>query len=120
MEENNEFSMLEKYGEDYSKKTYVTDPAIAREEEIKQAILILLTPDKSAILVGKPGIGKTAIVEGIAYRIQQGLVPDALKGQRLIKVNVTSIMGTAVSEGQVEQKQLVKGNSFCLLMKLIY
>ncbi len=102
--QNEEVSLLEKYGEDYTKKEYITDPAIARDEEIKQAIIILLTPDKSAILVGKPGIGKTAIVEGIAYRIQKGMVPEVLKGMRLIKVNVSSIMGTAVSGGALEQR----------------
>jgi ATP-dependent Clp protease ATP-binding subunit ClpA len=102
--QNEEVSLLAKYGEDYTKKEYITDPAIARDEEIKQAIIILLTPDKSAILVGKPGIGKTAIVEGIAYRIQKGMVPDVLKGMRLVKVNVSSIMGTAVSGGALEQR----------------
>ena len=102
--QNEEVSLLEKYGEDYTKKEYITDPAIAREEEIKQAILILLTPDKSAILVGKPGIGKTAIIEGIAYRIQKGMLPDVLKNQRIIKINVSSIMGTAVSNGSLEQR----------------
>lgn len=102
--QNEEGSLLAKYGEDYTKKEYITDPAIARDEEIKQAMIILLTPDKSAILVGKPGIGKTAIVEGIAYRIQKGMVPDVLKGMRLIKVNVSSIMGTAVSGGALEQR----------------
>ena len=73
-------SMLERYGDDLTSKEYITDPAIARDEEIKQVILTLLTPEKSALLVGKPGIGKTAIVEGLAYRIQKGMVPDALTG----------------------------------------
>ena len=65
-----DFSLLETYGECLTDKTYITDPAIARDEEIKQMILTLLTPEKSALLVGKPGIGKTAIVEGLAYKIQ--------------------------------------------------
>ena len=64
-------SMLERYGVDLTTKEYITDPAIARDKEIKQIILTLLTPEKSALLVGKPGIGKTAIVEGLAYRIQK-------------------------------------------------
>ena len=86
------FSVLDSYGVDLTKKSYVTNPAIAREEEIKRAIVILLTPEKSALLVGKPGIGKTAIVEGIAYLIQKNLVPDALKGYRIISINSTSLL----------------------------
>lgn len=101
---NEKVSMLERYGVDLTTKKYITDPAIARDEEIKQIILALLTPEKSALLVGKPGIGKTAIVEGLAYRIQKGLVPDALKNYSLIKVNITSLIGETMSEGQVENR----------------
>lgn len=99
-------SILARYGEDMTAKTYVTDPAIARDEEIKQSILTLLTPEKSALLVGKPGIGKTAIVEGIAYRIQKNLVPNALQGWSLIKVNITSLVGN-VSNGAGETQTKV-------------
>ena len=80
------YSVLETFGEDLTKKTYITNPAIAREEEIKRAMIVLLTPEKSALLVGKPGIGKTAIVEGIAYLIQKGLAPNALKEYKIIKI----------------------------------
>lgn len=97
-------SMIKKYGDDFTTKEFITDPAIAREEEIKQCMLILLTPEKSALLVGKPGIGKTAIVEGIAYRIQKGMVPDALKGWSLIKINITSLLGSSMSEGNLENR----------------
>ena len=97
-------SMLERYGEVLTSKTYLTDPAIAREEEIKQCILTLLTPEKSALLVGKPGIGKTAIVEGLAFRIQNNLVPVALKGWEIVKINITSLLGTTISEGQKENR----------------
>ncbi len=97
-------SMLSKYGDDYASKSYVTDPAIARDEEIKQMILVLLTPEKSALLVGKPGIGKTAIVEGLGYRIQKGMVPDALKDWKLIRLNITSLIGNAISEGNTENR----------------
>lgn len=101
---NNKFSILEAYGENLNRKTYITDPAIARDKEIKETILILLTPDKSALLVGKPGIGKTAIVEGLGYRIQTGQIPDALKGYELIKVNISALLGNAISEGQNENR----------------
>ena len=101
---NEKISMLERYGVDLTTKEYITDPAIARDEEIKQVILTLLTPEKSALLVGKPGIGKTAIVDGLAYRIQKGLVPDALKNYCLIKVNITSLIGETMSDGQIENR----------------
>lgn len=92
---NSNFSILEAYGEELTGKTYITDPAIARDREIKEMILVLLTPEKGAMLVGKPGIGKTAIVEGLAYRIQKGLVPNALMGWQLYKINMTSLLGSA-------------------------
>ena len=96
--------LLDVYGEDLTKKEYITNPAIARDEEIKQCILTLLTPEKSALLVGKAGIGKTAIVEGLAYRIQNGNVPDALKGWTVIKMNVASLLGTATNETDTQSK----------------
>ena len=86
-------SLLERYGENFSERKYVTNPAIGRDEEIKQLILILLTPEKSGILVGKPGIGKTAIVEGLGWRIQRGEVPDALKDYNIWKLNTASLIG---------------------------
>ena len=101
---NKEFSVLEKYGEDLIARNYITDPSIAREEEIKQLILILLTPEKSALLVGKAGVGKTAIVEGLAYRIQNNMVPNALFGYSLYKLNVTSLLGNVNVDGQVENR----------------
>ncbi len=102
---DNEFlSLIDVYGDDLTKKEYITDPAIARDNEIKQCILTLLTPEKSALLVGKAGIGKTAIVEGLAYRIQKNLVPDALKGWTVIKINVASLIGTATNEHETQSK----------------
>ena len=94
------YSVIDTYGDDLTKKEYVTNPAIARDEEIKRAIVILLTPEKSALLVGKPGIGKTAIVEGIAYLIKLNEVPDALKGYRIVRLNSTSLLGTMTIDGR--------------------
>ena len=93
-------SILKSYGENFTEKEYITNPAIGREEEIKQLALILLTPEKSAILIGKPGVGKTAIVEGFAYRIQIGNVPDALKTYQVIKVNTSALLGMDPDTGE--------------------
>lgn len=98
--EDNNFEILERYGEDLTAKNYVTNPAIARESEIKKLIMTLLTPEKSALLVGKPGIGKTAIVEGLAYLIQKNEVPDALKNYRIIKVSSISLTGKIQRDGK--------------------
>lgn len=102
--ENEFLSLIDVYGDNLTEKEYITDPAIARDDEIKQCILTLLTPEKSALLVGKAGIGKTAIVEGLAYRIQKGNVPDALKGWTVIKINVASLIGTATNENDTQSK----------------
>ena len=87
-------SILARYGEDFCSKDYIANPAIGRTEEIKQLMLVLLTPEKSAILVGKPGIGKTSIVEGLAYQLQRNNVPDALKGYCIVSIKTTSLLGT--------------------------
>ena len=97
-----DYPIISNYCENLTAKEYITNPAIAREEEIKKTILVLLTPDKSALLIGKPGIGKTAIVEGIAYKIQRGDVPNALKGYTILKINSSSMLGTMVVNGKPE------------------
>lgn len=94
-------SILEKYADNLTDVQYITNPAIARDSEIKKLILVLLTPEKSAVLVGKPGIGKTAIVEGLAYRIQRGEVPDALKDYTIYRVNTTALINTNGEENRV-------------------
>ncbi len=99
-----DFKMIDRYGEILTDKEYITDPAIARDEEIKKTMLTLFTPEKSPVLVGKPGIGKTAIVEGIAYRIQKNDVPDALKGFKIIKINAVAMVGSIISEGNQDTK----------------
>ncbi|MEG2311181.1 MAG: AAA family ATPase [Bacilli bacterium] len=95
-------SILNNYGEDLTARTYITNPAIARESEIKKLIMVLLTPEKSGLLIGKPGIGKTAIVEGLAYLIIRGNVPDVLKNYRIIKFNSSSLIGKILIKGKEE------------------
>jgi len=97
----NNNSILTRYADEMTSNTYITDPAIARDEEIKNLILVLLTPEKSALLVGKPGIGKTAIVEGLAYRIQKMQVPNVLLGYKIYRVNTTALLGEDNGENRV-------------------
>lgn len=94
-------SILERYSDNLTNVEYITNPAVARDEEIKKLILVLLTPEKSAVLVGKPGIGKTAIVEGLAYRIQRNEVPEALMGYTIYRINTTALINTTGEENRV-------------------
>lgn len=100
-------SMLKNYGENFQENEYITNPAIGRDEQIKQLILILLTPDKSAVLIGKPGVGKTATVEGLAYRIQRDAVPDVLKGYQVIKLNTAALLGVDPVTGESKVQTLI-------------
>ena len=97
-------SILDRYAQELTSREYITDPSIGRTEEIKQVIMTLLTPEKSALLVGKAGVGKTSIVEGVAYRIQKNMVPIALQGYKIYKLNVTSLLGKTESNGQIESR----------------
>ena len=94
-------SILDRFADNLTEVTYITNPAVARDDEIKKLILVLLTPEKSAVLVGKPGIGKTAIVEGLAYRIQRNEVPDALQGYTIYRVNTTALINGNGEENRV-------------------
>lgn len=94
-------SILDRFSDNLTEVTYITNPAVARDEEIKKLILVLLTPEKSAVLVGKPGIGKTAIVEGLAYRIQKNDVPEALLGYTIYRVNTTALLNANGEENRV-------------------
>ena len=99
-------SLIYRYAEDLTKKNYYTDPSIARDEVLKKMILTLFTPEKSPILVGKPGIGKTAIVEGLAWRIQNGLVPDALKDYTILKIDTAALVGNISDESGTTDMKL--------------
>lgn len=108
LEENEPYSMLANYGEELTGKEYITDPAICRDDEIKELILVLLAPEKGALMVGKPGIGKTAIVEGLAYRMQNGEVPNALEGWKLYKINMTSLLGSIEDQNDNRVELLIR------------
>ena len=104
LEETNGFSILKNYSDELVSKNYVTNPAIARDEEIKKMILILLSPEKSVVLTGKAGIGKTAIVEGLSYKIKNKDVPNALLNSKVYKINTSSLLGTYEHDGISESK----------------
>lgn len=81
------------------------DPVIGREEEIRRVILILSRKTKNnPVLVGEPGVGKTAIVEGLAMRIYKGDVPDALKGKKLFSLDLSALMAGAKYRGDFEER----------------
>ena len=94
-------SILERYGENLTAVKYLVNPAVARDKELKEMVMVLLTPEKSAVLVGKPGIGKTAIVEGLAYRLQLGDIPNALKGYSVWKISAPALVGNHDGENKV-------------------
>ena len=100
-------SILDSYGENLSEREYITNPAIGRDEQIKQLVLILLTPEKSAILIGKPGVGKTATVEGLAYRIQKDAVPDLLRGYQVYKISTSALLGVDPITGESKVQTLI-------------
>ncbi|MCT4469667.1 ATP-dependent Clp protease ATP-binding subunit [Mycoplasma sp. HS2188] len=79
------------------------DPVLNRDEEIRRIIRILSRKTKNnPVLVGEPGVGKTAIVEGLARKIVEGQVPENLKGKDLIELDLTSIIANASYQGQFE------------------
>lgn len=100
--QNNNFSILKNYGEDLTARQYLADPSISRDEELKKLMMVLLTPEKSGLLVGKAGVGKTSIVEGLAFRIIHNAVPLALQGYRVIKMNSSSLVGKVNFNGREE------------------
>ena len=106
-ENSNNDKFIKRYGVNFTEQEYVVNPAIGREKELKDLSLVLLTPDKSAILTGKPGIGKTAIVEGLAYLIQRDEVPDALKGYTIIKIDTQALLGTDKETGDSRVQTLI-------------
>ena len=97
---------LEKYGTELTKSHYIKDPSIGRVEELKRVEQVLLYPekDKSVVIVGEAGCGKTALVRGLAYRVQNGDVPDALKNIRIFSVSVSSLVAGTKYVGTLEEK----------------
>lgn len=101
------YEALERYGRDLTKLAYQgkLDPVIGRDDEIRRVIQVLSRRTKNnPVLIGEPGVGKTAIVEGLAQRIVRGDVPEGLKDRRIVSLDMGALIAGAKYRGEFEER----------------